>query len=379
MRAEEIMSCFLRLIGVALIVQPLYVVSIPSSTVHVAKSLPLNSPSTSELSASPLTTQREDNSSWLSTSSWPEGSLSVEKRGSDFHYGAGVYNIKAEFKRFGRPCIYRGQKIAFKHVIDTWIRRWPRNPPTDPDAFPRSEPALDDVLQVQFKMPSALWKRHGHQMWLLAEEVITWIQHEYSVRECISSTVSVWILFHDGIFRPFGTLSLDVKEPPAFDHHDVWRLPPGHDLILPIEGENQPTSHLTFLDRNRARATWPDPVARSQLDFWTDPDPVRRRSVVQLLQRVVATIERRPVLDAQGTIDLSKYLLNSPIMKFWVEIAQRTQQSQVPWTKDLAIHVFRTLANLVNRHGIISCVIDVVKEGHFVGQVWLGANSADGQ
>lgn len=135
------------------------------------------------------------------------------------------------------------------------------------------------------------------------------------------------------------------------------------------------TDITPYLPRSQSsKATWPDPAARNLLDFWTDPDPVRRPFVVWLLHRAVAQIKRRPVQDAHGTIDLAKYLQNSPIMNFWVEVAQPTQRSQASWTKQLAIHVFTTLAHLISRHGIISCVVDIVQAGRFVGQVWLGAN-----
>lgn len=373
------MSFFLFLGGVVLIMHALTISSHPSSEALVPGLSPETPSSALTLNTSSFSLEKGGNPTWLSTTSWPEGSLLIEKFGSDFHYGGGVIKISADFRDLGRQCIYRGQRIAFNHVIDSWLRNWPRDPPTDLNAFPQSEHGLDDVLQAHFQMSPAVWRHHGSQTWRLAEEVVVWLRHEYSTRGCVSSKVMIWIWFRDGIYRLFGTFSLDVKEPPAFDPHSIWRLSPDYDWIFPIEGENRQISHLTFLDRNQARATWPDPAARNLLDLWTDPDPVRRPFVVWLLHRAVAQIKRRPVQDAHGTIDLAKYLQNSPIMNFWVEVAQPTQRSQAAWTKQLAIHVFTTLAHLISRHGIISCIVDVVQEGRFVGQVWLGANIEDGQ
>ena len=88
----------------------------------------------------------------------------------------------------------------------------------------------------------------------------------------------------DGTSISLGTYKLLVLPPPRFDHTQHW---PDFPLTLQIPGEPSRESKMTFLnDAQAAPRSSGDPHHRGHL--WTDPDPIRRRWVVEMFHEASA-------------------------------------------------------------------------------------------
>lgn len=278
--------------------------------------------------------------------------------------------IAVKYQDPGRDCMWLGQKYAFQDAWEKIMYDWSWSP------APRYRAVFENpVLHVRFRGDTAWtsgqrWNKRA--FWKLARATMDHALRETFLRGCKSYTAGTWVVWEDHTVTPLGTLQLLIKEPPSYDRNDLWQSPTEFPIRRHIKGETGPGSQMVFLDTQGGRRAWSADTTDNSFIPWTTVDPVRRRWVLDLLTACL----RKIALMSDGATDprgfnFYGFKCSSSPARFKIEVSSRS--GQVPWSKLLALNVFDTLKDLVSRHGVIGCVIEVQKAGGTVGFVRLMA------
>ena len=325
------------------------------------------------------TRHRVGPNSTLSSSSqwpslWPFNQLIPSRLLGNWSPLPNLLGVDVHFESPGRKCIYKGQTYIFASALHSFLELWPRRPPSRiaaaRDSYRLHHHDFDNVVAMSFEGgPDLEAHDQGHYLWLLAECAARYIGMMYLDRGCVSSTVILDAKWTDRIpSTRLGVLTLEIKEPPEYDHSHRWpslsssRYP----LKAPVEGEvAHPGTYLEFMDNDTAHVLW-------NIGLWTDPDPIRRSWVVRMLITVVRAIEHMDPVNMHGDFNIDEFTAQARYVAFRAEVFQHEiAPERAKWTKELAIRIFTTLWHLVHQNGVIGTVIRVYKEGVLLGAIAL--------
>ena len=313
---------------------------------------------------------------WPFTIEWP---ANLQQHDDEFFLLEHLRTVKFIFYNPGRNCIYKGQRDVFEHAFLNFYLKWPKLPLTaGHDIFEQHDRVLDFVLRLSFQVDQGLISGttpFQRALWSAAQLAMQELLHQYRLREhCKLSIVLLTANFQDGRSVRIGTVQVEIKEPPPYNHQRTW---PnlfhewGDPIRMPIIGEaHYPETYLEFSEKSDLPKRIPK---------WSDPDPISRHFVPIMFKDAVnmlrLTHDRNNNIDVIGTsAPYIGYRLHVvPYGNEYSSDHDSEYEHGKPWDIPLTTHILQTLSQLVMRYGLIGTLINVFVQDQKWGSIDLTA------
>ena len=352
-------------------------VGIPGLDLHPL-SVPLESSSTAlNITASTLNT-----SSLISYAPWPlqwPWRTHVVPRQLDPRYeDSPVRTIDMEFSKAGRDCVYRGQNLLVQPAFGKYVREWPETPPSPGSRYFLHGEEFTRYLKMSFAASDELQSHALHDyLWQLTARMIRWLERVYIRHGCKTSHVRATARWIDGEQIVLGDFALDVTEPPTYHQTQQW--PPvssfPYTARIPTFESSYPQTRLDFLDQATAehRSYWDfgKRPGRPRDYIGTDVDPVRQQAMVKMFDDTITRLAMRGEVGPSKVIEFTALRFDAWQQHIFGRLI--CDDRVRGWKKNLLLNVLIALRNMIFTRGILRDVIDVYRDGIYMGHLSLRA------